>query len=176
MSGIHHVTAIAGDPARNLNFYKRVLGLRFVKKTINFDDPSSYHFYYGDTTGSPGTILTFFVWPGAKAGSPGGGEVHQTAFRVPLSSLDYWTKRFAERGISCQAMETRFGEPVLPFSDPDGMPLMLAGVAGVESEPAWSNRDIPIDYAIRGLHGATLVLDSAEKTGAILTDVLASVR
>jgi len=172
MPGIHHVTAIAGDPARNLSFYKRDLGLRFVKKTVNFDDPSTYHFYYGDATGSPGTILTFFVWPGAKAGSPGGGEVHQTAFRVPLSSLDYWTKRLTERGISCQAMETRFGEPVLPFSDPDGMRLILTGVAGAECEPAWSNGDIPMEYAIRGFYGTMLVLDSADKTGALLTDVL----
>jgi glyoxalase family protein len=172
MPGIHHVTAIAGDPARNLNFYTRDLGLRFVKKTVNFDDPSTYHFYYGDATGSPGTILTFFVWPGAKIGSAGGGEVHRTAFRVPLSSLDYWTKRLTKRGIPCQAMETRFGEPVLPFSDPDGMRLMLTGVAGAESEPAWSNGDIPEEYAIRGFHGTTLVLDSAEKTGAILTNVL----
>jgi len=172
MPGIHHVTAIAGDPARNLNFYRRDLGLRFVKKTVNFDDPSTYHFYYGDATGSPGTILTFFVWPGAEAGSPGGGEVHQTAFRVPVSSLDYWTKRLAERGISCQAMETRFGELVLPFCDPDGMRVALAGVADAESEPAWSNGDIPVEYAIRGFHGTMLVLDSAEKTGAILTDVL----
>jgi glyoxalase family protein len=172
MTGIHHVTAIAGDSASNLNFYTRDLGLRSVKKTVNFDDPLTYHFYYGDTTGSPGTILTFFVWPGAKAGSPGGGEVHQTAFRVPLSALNYWTKRLTERGISCQAIETRFGEPVLPFSDPDGMRLMFVGVAGVESEPAWNNGEIPKEYAIRGFHGATLVLDSAEKTGAILTDVL----
>jgi len=172
MPGIHHVTAIAGDPARNLSFYKRDLGLRFVKKTVNFDDPSTYHFYYGDTIGGPGTILTFFVWPGAKAGSPGGGEVHQTAFRVPLSSLDYWTKRLTERGISCQAMETRFGEPVLPFSDPDGMRLILTGVAGAECEPAWSNGDIPMEYAIRGFYGTMLVLDSADKTGALLTDVL----
>ena len=172
MPGIHHVTAIAGDPARNLNFYKRDLGLRFVKRTVNFDDPSTYHFYFGDANGSPGTILTFFVWPKAVAGSRGGGEVHQTAFRGPLSSLDYWTKRLTERGISCQAMETRFGEPALPFSDPDGMRLMLVGVAGAESEPAWSNGEIPKEYAIRGFHGATLVLDSAERTGAILTDVL----
>jgi len=172
MPGIHHVTAIAGDPARNLNFYKRDLGLRFVKRTVNFDDPSTYHFYFGDANGSPGTILTFFVWPKAVAGSPGGGEVHQTAFRVPLSSLDYWTKRLTERGVSCQAMETRFGEPVLPFFDPDGMRLMLVGVAGAESEPAWSNGEISKDYAVRGFHGATLVLDSAERTGAILTDVL----
>jgi glyoxalase family protein len=172
MPGIHHVTAIAGDPARNLNFYTRDLGLRFVKKTVNFDDPSTYHFYFGDANGSPGTILTFFVWPGAKAGSRGGGEVHQTAFRVPVSSLDYWTKRLAERGISCQAMETHFGEPVLPFSDPDGMRLALAGVAGAESERAWSNGEIPKEYAIRGFHGSMLVIDSVEKTGAILTNVL----
>jgi glyoxalase family protein len=91
---------------------------------------------------------------------------------VPLSSLDYWTKRLADRGISCQALETRFGEPALPFSDPDGMHLTLVGVAGAESESAWSNAEIPKEYAIRGFHGATLVLDSAEKTGAILTDVL----
>jgi glyoxalase family protein len=172
MPGIHHVTAIAGDPAKHFNFYTRDLGLRFVKKTVNFDDPSTYHFYFGDATGSPGTILTFFVWPKAVAGSRGGGEVHQTAFRVPVSSLDYWTKRLAERGVACQAMETRFSERILPFSDPDGMRLMLVGVAGAESEPAWNNDDIPKEHAIRGFHGATLVLDSTEKTGAILTDVL----
>jgi glyoxalase family protein len=155
-----------------LNFYTRDLGLRFVKKTVNFDDPSTYHFYFGDANGSPGTILTFFVWPRAVVGSRGGGEVHQTAFRVPLSSLDYWTKRLTEQGISCQAMETRFGERALPFSDPDGMRLILTGVAGAESESAWSNGEIPEEYAIRGFYGATLVLDSAEKTGAILADVL----
>ncbi|WP_076859592.1 ring-cleaving dioxygenase [Bradyrhizobium mercantei] len=172
MSGIHHITAIAGDPARNLDFYTRDVGLRLVKKTVNFDDPSTYHFYYGDAAGSPGTILTFFLWPGSAPGSRGGGEVHRTAFRVPMRSMDYWARRFAEREISCQAMETRFGEPVLPFSDPDGTALMLVGIAGAESGPAWSNGDVPVEHAIRGLHGATLVLDSAERTAAILTDVL----
>ena len=171
MSGIHHVTAIAGDPLKNFDFYTRDLGLRFVKKTVNFDDPSTYHFYYGDKTGSPGSILTFFPWAGAPAGGRGVGETHQTAFRVPLRSLGYWTQRFIEKGIAHEGLEKRFGEPVLPFTDPDGMALALIGVAGAENEPGWSNGDIPSEHAIRGFQGVTLLLDSADKTAAILTDV-----
>ena len=171
MSGIHHVTAIAGDPLKNFDFYTRDLGLRFVKKTVNFDDPSTYHFYYGDKTGSPGSILTFFPWAGAPAGRRGVGETHQTAFRVPLRSLGYWTQRFIEKGIAHEGLEKRFGEPVLPFTDTDGMALALIGVAGAENEPGWSNGDIPSEHAIRGFQGVTLLLDSADKTAAILTDV-----
>jgi glyoxalase family protein len=171
MSGIHHVTAIAGDPLKNFDFYTRDLGLRFVKKTVNFDDPSTYHFYYGDKTGSPGSILTFFPWAGVPAGRRGVGETHQTAFRVPLRSLGYWTQRFIEKGIAHEGLEKRFGEPVLPFTDPDGMALALIGVAGAENEPGWSNGDIPSEHAIRGFQGVTLLLDSADKTAAILTDV-----
>lgn len=171
MSGIHHVTAIAGDPLKNFDFYTRDLGLRFVKKTVNFDDPSTYHFYYGDKIGSPGSILTFFPWAGAPAGRRGVGETHQTAFRVPLSSLGYWTQRFLEKGIAHEGLEKRFGEPVLPFTDPDGMALALIGVAGAENEPGWSNGDIPSEHAIRGFQGVTLLLDSVDKTAAILTDV-----
>jgi glyoxalase family protein len=171
MSGIHHVTAIAGDPLKNFDFYTRGLGLRFVKKTVNFDDPSTYHFYYGDESGSPGTILTFFSWAGAPAGRRGVGETHETAFRVPLGSIGYWTQRFIEKGIPHQALEKRFGEPVLPFTDPDGMALALVGVFGAENEPSWSNGDIPAEHAIRGFQGVTLLLDSAAKTAAILTDV-----
>jgi glyoxalase family protein len=171
MPGIHHVTAIAGDPLNNLNFYIRNLGLRFVKKTVNFDDPSTYHFYFGDQTGSPGTILTFFPWTDAPAGLRGVGETRQTAFRIPLRSIRYWTQRFIEKGIFYQALEKRFGEPVLAFTDQDGMMLALVGVAGAENEPGWSNQDIPSEHAIRGFHGVTLLLESAEKTAAILTDV-----
>jgi glyoxalase family protein len=104
MPGIHHVTAIAGDPVRNLGFYAHDLGLRFVKKTVNFDDPSTYHFYYGDETGRPGTILTFFPWTNAQAGRRGAGETRQTAFRIPLRSIGYWTERFVERGVPHQAL------------------------------------------------------------------------
>jgi len=160
------VTAIAGDPVKNLSF-----GLRLVKKTVNFDDPSTYHFYYGDETGSPGTILSFFPWTNAPAGRRGVGETRQTAFGVPLRSIGYWTQRFIEKGISHQTLEKRFGQSVLPFTDQDGMALALVGVADAENEPGWSNEDIPSEHAIRGLQGVTLLLDSAQKTSAILTDV-----
>jgi glyoxalase family protein len=171
MPGIHHVTAIAGDPVKNLSFYTRDLGLRFVKKTVNFDDPSTYHFYYGDETGSPGTILTFFPWTNAAVGRRGVGETRQTAFRVPLRSIGYWTERFIERGIPHQTPEKRFGQSVLPFTDQDGMALALVGIADAENEPGWSNKNIPSEHAIRGLQGVTLFLDNAQKTAAILTDV-----
>lgn len=172
MSGIHHVTAIAGNPLRNFDFYTRTLGLRFVKKTVNFDDPGTYHFYYGDETGAPGTILTFFPWEHAAAGRGGVGQTQQTAFRVPASSLGYWTHRFVEKGVAHQPIEHRFGESVLAFTDPDGMSLALIGIAGAESEAAWNNGDIPKEHAIRGFHGVTLLLEDAGRTAAILTDVL----
>jgi glyoxalase family protein len=171
MPGIHHVTAIAGDPVKNLGFYTRDLGLRFVKKTVNFDDPSTYHFYYGDETGRPGTILTFFPWTNAAVGRRGVGETRQTAFRVPLRSIGYWTERFIEKGIPHQTPEKRFGQSVLPFTDQDGMALALVGIADAENEPGWRNKSIPSEHAIRGLQGVTLFLDSAQKTAAILTDV-----
>src|SRR5215475_8283800 len=137
MHGIHHVTAIAGKPTRNLEFYSRVLGLRFVKKTVNFDDPGTYHFYYGDEHGRPGTILTFFPWEHAAAGRNGIGQIEETAFRVPAASIGYWTHRFLEQGVTHQAPEKRFGAPVLPFTDPHGMSLALVGGADAASEPAW---------------------------------------
>ncbi|MEW6643966.1 MAG: ring-cleaving dioxygenase [Pseudomonadota bacterium] len=171
MSGIHHVTAIAGNALRNLDFYTRTLGLRLVKKTVNFDDPGTYHFYYGDEAGRPGTILTFFPWEHAAAGRGGVGQTHQTAFRVPARSIGYWTHRFIEKGISHEPLEKRFGETVLAFTDPDGMSLALVGVPGAENEAGWSDGEVPAEHAIRGFHGVTLLLDSAAKTGAILTDV-----
>jgi glyoxalase family protein len=172
MAGIHHVTAIAGNAARNLAFYTRTLGLRFVKKTVNFDDPGTYHFYFGDEIGRPGTILTFFPWEHAAAGRAGVGQTQQTTFRVPARSLGYWTHRFVEKGVSHQALEQRFGESVLTFTDHDGMSLALVGVPGAESEPAWSNGDTPAEHAIRGFHGVKLLLETSVPTGAILSDVL----
>ncbi len=171
MSGIHHVTAIAGNALRNFDFYTRTLGLRFVKKTVNFDDPGTYHFYYGDEAGHPGTILTFFPWEHAAAGRGGVGQTRQTTFRVPARSIGYWTHRFIEKGVAHEALEKRFGEAVLSFTDPDDMSLALVGVAGAEDETGWSNGDVPAEHAIRGFHGVTLLLESAVKTGAILTDV-----
>jgi len=171
MPGIHHVTAIAGDSVENLRFYTRDLGLRLVKKTVNFDDPSAYHFYFGDETGRPGTILTFFAWANATGGQRGVGEASRTAFRVPLRSIGYWTERFIRKGISHQVPEQRFGETVLPFTDQDGMALALVGIADAENELGWSNDAIPSEHAIRGLQGVTLLLGSAQNTAAILTDV-----
>jgi glyoxalase family protein len=170
-SGLHHVTAIAGPARRNLDFYTRVLGLRLVKKTVNFDDPSTYHFYYGDETGQPGTILTFFPWEHVAPGRLGVGETQVTAFCVPQGSLGFWTHRFVEKGVLHEALEKRFAETVLSFKDPDGMQLAFVAVPGIESEPAWSGGDVPAEHAIRGLHSVSLLLGDVSPTRAILTDV-----
>src|SRR5215217_7493349 len=170
-NGFHHVTAIAGPARRNLDFYTRTLGLRLVKKTVNFDDPGTYHFYYGDETGQPGTILTFFPWEHAAPGRVGVGETQETVFRVPQSAIAYWAHRFVERGVAHEAVEKRFGETVLSFKDPDGMWLALAAVPGLENEPAWSGGEVSVEHAIRGFHGISLLLRDVAPTGAILTDV-----
>ena len=172
MHGIHHVTAIAGKPASNLEFYSRVLGLRFVKKTVNFDDPGTYHFYYGDETGRPGSILTFFPWEYAAAGRGGVGLTYSTAFRVPLGSIAYWTHRMVEKGVPHEALSRVFGEPTLSFTDPEGMRMALVGATALEKEPPWSHGEVPAEHAIRGFHGVTLLLEAAAPTGAVLTGVL----
>ena len=170
--GLHHVTAIAGAARRNFDFYTRSLGLRFVKKTVNFDDPGTYHFYYGDETGSPGTILTFFPWehvaPGPRRRRPDLRDGVPGACRGDRL-LD---PSFVEKGVPHEHLEKRFGESVLVFKDPDGMRLSLVGVAGAEAEPGWSAGDVPAEHAIRGFNGVTLLLDDGARTGAILTDVL----
>lgn len=172
MHGIHHITAIAGNPQRNLDFYARTVGLRFVKRTVNFDDPGTYHFYFGDEMGDPGTILTFFPWEHAAPGRAGIGQAQTTALRVPTGSIGYWAHRLVEKGVTCEPRSERFGEPVLAFTDPDGMSLALVGVPGAEAEPAWSYGEIPAEHAVRGFHGVTLMLESAAPTAVILTDVL----
>jgi glyoxalase family protein len=171
-NGIHHVTAIAGPAHRNVDFYTRTLGLRLVKKTVNFDDPETYHLYYGDETGQPGTALTFFPWPQAASGRVGIGEAQETALRVPESAIGYWAHRFVEKGVAHQALEKRFGESVLPFKDSDGLRLALVATPGIESEPGWSGGEIPAEAAIRGFHSVSLLLEDSAPTGAILTDVL----
>jgi len=170
-NGIHHVTAIAGLAQRNLDFYSRVLGLRLVKKTVNFDDPGTYHFYYGDEAGQPGTILTFFPWEHAAPGRLGVGETQETVFRVPEGSIGYWTQRLADKGVAHEAPQTRFGETVVAFKDPDGMRLALAAVPSIEGEPAWTSSDIPAEHAIRGFHSVSLLVENAAPTGAILMDI-----
>ena len=171
-NGIHHVTAIAGPARRNIEFYTRTLGLRLVKKTVNFDDPGTYHLYYGDEEGRPGTILTFFPWEHVAPGRLGVGQAQETRFRVPEGAIGYWTHRFVDQGVPHQALEKRFGETVLPFKDRDGMALALVAVPGAADEPAWSDGEVPPpEHAIRGFHGVGLLLEDAAPTGAILTDV-----
>jgi glyoxalase family protein len=170
-NGIHHVTAIAGPARRNLDFYTRVLGLRLVKKTVNFDDPGTYHFYYGDEAGQPGTILTFFPWEHAARGQLGVGETQETIFRVPEGAVGYWTHRLIEKGVPHEAVQKRFGETLLSFKDPDGMRLALVAVPGIENEPAWIAGEIPAEHAIRGFHSVSLLLEEAAATGAILTSI-----
>jgi glyoxalase family protein len=167
-SGIHHITAIAGDPQSNLLFYTDALGLRLVKKTVNFDDPGTYHLYYGDATGSPGTILTFFPFPGAKSGSRGAGEASQTAFAIPEASLSFWLNRLAEKGIAHDAPVTRLGEKVIAFSDPDGMVLELVAQSGAGEIAGYAASGIPAEHAIRAFAGVTLVSAKPEATGAVL--------
>jgi len=166
--GLHHVTAIASDPQRNLDFYTEVLGLRFVKRTVNFDDPGTYHFYFGDDAGSPGTILTFFPWPRAVRGQAGAGEVAQTAFSVPLESITYWKKRLADHEIPVEHVGRRFDEDVLTFPDPDGMKLEIVGHAKAAAPNPSRFSDVPGEHAIRGFYGVTLLEHDAENTANLL--------
>jgi glyoxalase family protein len=171
-AGIHHVTAICSDPKRNVAFYTRGLGLRLVKKTVNFDDPGTWHLYYGDETGRPGTALTFFAWEQSAPGRNGNGMATETAFVIPEGSLGYWTHRLVEQDIVHDAPERRFGESVLPLRDPDGMRLALVAVKGAGQIPGWSNGDVPAEHAIRGFHGVTLMVDAGERTAQVLTGTL----
>ena len=166
--GLHHVTAIASDPQRNLDFYTEVLGLRFVKRTINFDDPGTYHFYFGDDAGSPGTILTFFPWPHATRGSLGVGETCATAFSVPHSSLEFWEKRLLGAGVPVERAGERFQEEVLSFADPDGMRLEIVGHVDAGEAKAPRTSDVSAEHAIRGFFGVTLCEGGYEKTVAVL--------
>ncbi len=171
--GIHHVTAIASDPQRNVDFYAGVLGLRLVKRTVNFDDPGAYHLYYGDSLGRPGTILTFFAWPGALRGRLGAGQVTVTSFSVPEQALPYWTERFREHGIRVEEPIVRLDEQVLSFQDPDGLQLEL--VASRQTQPgyvtsAWKDSPVPAEYAIRGFHGVTLAEIDYEATTDLLSE------
>jgi glyoxalase family protein len=166
--GLHHVTAIASDAQRTLDFYTQVLGLRFVKRTVNFDDPGTYHLYFGDDAGSPGTILTFFPWPRATRGHSGAGEVAQTAFSVPLASIPYWETRLREQGILVENTGKRLSEEVLTFPDPDGMKLEIVGHHNAAPANASRFADVPAEHAIRGFYGVTLLEHEAESTGNFL--------
>lgn len=174
--GIHHVTAIAGDAARNRRFYVDVLGLRLVKRTVNFDDPSTWHLYFGDRSGAPGTLMTFFPWANATAGRAGIGDALRTTFRAPQGSIGYWAHRLLEKGVAHETVSRRFGETVLDFQDPDGALLSLVAtgepVADADAEGAGDEGGgVPASNAISGIDGVTLLLREAGPTARILTDV-----
>lgn len=166
--GLHHVTAIASDPQRNLDFYTEVMGLRFLKRTVNFDDPESYHFYFGDDGGSPGTILTFFAWPGASRGHAGVGEVARTSFSVPSGSIDFWEQYLTENSVLVERSGKRFNNDVLTFPDPDGLKIEIVGDTDARPVNAPRFASVPPEHAIRGFHGVTLLQQRAEPTAAIL--------
>ncbi|GJG89768.1 glyoxalase [Gemmatimonadetes bacterium T265] len=175
--GIHHVTAIASDPQRNLDFYAGLLGLRFVKRTVNFDDPQTYHLYYGDEVGTPGSVMTFFPWPRARRGRPGPGQVAVTSFAVPPSAVGFWVARLLRYGVAAEPPATRtFGgvaERVLAFRDPDGLLLELVAHPGAEARPAWADAPgVSAEHALRGFHGVTLWAEHADPTERVLADTL----
>ena len=168
--GIHHVTAIAGGPQQNLDFYTGFLGLRLVKLTVNFDDPGTYHLYYGNEKGTPGTILTFFPWPGAPRGRKGTGQAVTVAFAIPESSLNFWIDRLHASGIQFDGPSRRFEEQVLAFHDPHQLPLELIATS-TGAEP-WRRGPVPAEYAVRGFHSVTLSEQNCQSTAAFLTGVL----
>jgi catechol 2,3-dioxygenase-like lactoylglutathione lyase family enzyme len=168
--GIHHVTAIAGDPQRNLDFYTGILGLRLVKLTVNYDDPDTYHFYYGDALGRPGTVLTFFPWPGAHKGRKGTGQATSVSFSIPSGSPGFWMEHLAERGIETVGPIERFGEELLTFSDPDGLKIELVSGAGKATDTAPKAGPVPPEHAIRGFHGVTLSEEGYERTASLLSE------
>lgn len=173
VQGLHHITAVAGDPQRNINFYHHLLGQRMIKKTVNFDDPGTYHFYFGDEIGTPGTLLTFFPWQHMGRGTRGNGETAAVAYSIAPESVAYWQQRLAEHGVSTGETQTRFDATVLPFHDPDGMPLELIADAGTTAVRHWADGPVPAVYALQGFHGVTLWLDEVAPTAKILTEQLA---
>jgi glyoxalase family protein len=174
-AGIHHVTAIAGDPQRNADFYVDALGLRFVKRTVNHDDTGTYHFYFGDGEGTPGTTMTFFPWTDeGRQGAFGAGQTRDTAFVVAPDSVDYWADRLEGRDVAFERTE-RFGDAVLSFSDPDGIGIELVadGDAATDTPAvAWAESPVPDQHQLRGFQGVTLAVPSVEPTGGVLADVL----
>lgn len=169
--GIHHITAIASSAAENLRFYTKVLGLRLVKKTVNFDDPYTYHLYFGDRRGTPGTIMTFFPWESMPRGKEGAGAVSAVAFAIPRDGVFFWTERLKTAGISV-GTDVRFQEPVLRFRDPHGLFLELVSTERRPASAPWTAGGVPAEYAIVGFHSATAAVHDARQTRRTLEQLL----
>lgn len=169
--GLHHITAIADNAKRNFDFYTQVLGLRLVKKTVNFDDPGTYHFYFGNETGTPGTILTFFPWEGIGKGTNGSGLATHIGYSVPKGSLEFWKNRFQQFSINVEEGEI-FGEKMISFKDPDGLQLQFIESSTPDDRKVWTTDDIKDKNALKGFHNVTLTLKKADPTIKVLTDIL----
>ena len=167
--GLHHVTAMAGDVAANVAFYTRVLGLRLIKRTVNFDDPSTYHLYFGDTIGTPGSALTFFYWAGTPRGRHGAGQATATAWSVPAASVSFWRERLATHQVAFTE-EARFGDTVLRFADPDGLGLEIVATAEPDARQPWTHPEIPVAHGLRGFHSVTLTHADSGRTARLLVD------
>ncbi|WP_068618183.1 ring-cleaving dioxygenase [Paenibacillus tuaregi] len=169
-AGIHHITAIVGDPQENVDFYAGILGLRMVKQTVNFDDPGTYHFYFGNEGGKPGTIITFFPWPGAYPGKIGGGQVGVTSYAIPVGAMDFWKDRLNKFKVPFTELE-RFGEHYLEFDDPHGLHVELVEREAGETNH-WSFGGITPEVAIKGFGGATLLSTHPAETAKLLEKVM----
>jgi glyoxalase family protein len=170
--GIHHVTAIAGDPQENLDFYVGVLGLRLVKKSVNQDVINTYHLFYADDQGTPGTDLTFFPWPEMGPARQGTGATNEVSFAAPQGSLPFWRERLTRAGIEVGAEETRFGETVLPFTDPHGLPLALVETSRERPFVLWADSPVPAEHQLRGFHSVRLLERDLTSTEALLTRLM----
>jgi glyoxalase family protein len=159
--GLHHVTAIGGDPQENFNFYSGFLGMRLVKRTVNFDDPGTYHLYYGDAHGSPGSLVTFFAWPNSYRGRAGTGQPTTISLVVPKGSLGAWIHRANDAGVSMSERMTRFEEEYVTLEDPDGIEVELVASGSDNEAPA-----------VERLHSVTLSEEGYERTAAMLTGLL----
>lgn len=170
--GIHHITAIASDAKRNYDFYSGVLGLRLVKKTVNFDDPETYHFYFGDEVGTPGTILTFFPWGNrVKQGRRGTRQVTEIGYSVPAGSLDFWKNRLEANNVLYNNPAEKFGEQYLTFLDPDGLKFELTVPSKADTRTPWTTDEIDAAHAIQGFHHISITTTKIDATARILTDV-----
>jgi len=171
INGIHHITAIAGNAKKNYDFYTRVLGLRLVKKTVNFDDPQTYHLYYGDKFGTPGTILTFFPWEGITAGRRGAHQATEIGYSVPEGSLDFWLKRLEDNNVLFNKPAEKFGEQYLTLLDPDGLKLELIVPKTADNRLPWETAEVKAENATRGFHNITITTNKMDATAKILTDI-----
>ena len=170
--GLHHVTAIAGSVQENYDFYTKTIGQRLVKKTVNFDDPGTYHFYYGNEVGSPGSILTFFPWQGMRKGAAGTGMISEIGYSVPKNSLGFWENRFKDSKILHQSRRKRFGEELLSFEDKDGLKFNLVIPKNEDNRKPWTTGEVNEDIAIKGFHSVVLMLKDISATARVLTEIL----